>query len=71
METNNSNPVDVKGIQIIEGAKVYRASQDDYKRNGHFIVAKVKGDLIELENMDGSKVNYNLATPEELMRVIR
>ena len=66
MIMNNSNPVSRKGIQIVEGCRVFRACQDDYKRNGHFVVSRVNRDYAELVRDDGSKPNYNYADFSEL-----
>jgi hypothetical protein len=70
MKTRNSNYLSTNGIEIIEGAKVFRTSQDDYKRNGKFLVEKTEGDLIHLINLDGSPVNYNYALPNELFIIV-
>lgn len=62
----NTNPVAKNGIEIKTGSKVFRTSQDDYRRNGSYLVEKIEGDLIYLVNLDGSRVNYNLASEDEL-----
>ena len=66
MKTKNSNPVASNGIEVVEGCKVYWTCQDDYTRNGTFIVNRADGDLAELVRTDGSKPNYNLADFSEL-----
>ncbi len=66
------------GLQITEGAKVYRTDQDDYANNGEFKVlnsdkiGRNNIPMIELVNLDGSRVNgWRYATPEELRVMVR
>ena len=62
----NSNYLDVNGLQITEGAKVYRTDPDNYRNDGVFFVDSYAGECVKLIRSDGTKPNYNLASPCEL-----